>query len=1021
MRPLALDVAGFTCFRDPQPTLDLSDLSLFAITGPTGAGKSSVLDAITFALYGEVPRVGRPKIKELISHGRDRMSVTLRFAVGPRTFVVTRTVRRSTAAGTCQLDEIVEGRATPLAGNATGVKDAVQRVVGLDYDAFTHAVVLPQGEFARFLKGAPAQRRQILQDLLRLGVYGRMRELAGERCRDAKRELDVAERLLAASADATPEAIAAVEADLANTQALQPRVVEVRDRAQAARVQAEARAALAKELAARRAERAALAGAEGTQQARVDRIARTRRARSIETELAQHGRDEAACRERDTAHGQAMARLSSAQKAADAARATLEAAQRAAGELEPLRTQAERLRALEGRVQHAEALAAECASLTCERDGRRDELEARQREHRAHEQALAQAVEDLARLDRQLAAATYDQAELAACESQRDLARELRSSREQGPALEAQAARARADLAECARAADAEAVALEDARTALARAEQRRQDVARELTAAQDAHRAMTLRAHLHAGDSCPVCTQVVAEVPPVEHAPEFSALLESQDESADACATSARRLEQQRDTHGRAAAAVEGARTRVKAAEEQQRTLRDRVTASIAALVGGLSPYLPAARRAMPEHWLLERLDDLQQLRAEREARERQRLIAEGVRVDAAHRTALTAQAIETTQRELAGLVAQLATRQAAHEAQRAEIRQATDAADPRAELARVAARILEVEGALDGARVAASRHDTALAGASEAEAFAARALDEAHRALDAVAARIADALAASGFTSAADASSALLPDAELARLEDEADAYGRRCAASDAQVADLESRLGADPVSADEVATRRAVEREAEAAVLAHVKRTAQLEVHLQALRARALEAVTAQSQVMAARQAFDTYTRLSADLKADAFQAWLLRESFERLVHGASSRLMELSGRYTLQWVGDEFVVVDHDNAQEKRAADTLSGGETFLASLALALELSEQVQRAAGAVRLDSLFIDEGFGTLDASAQDVVASAIETLQVSGRMVGIITHVRELTDRMPTCIVIDKRPDGSRWSIR
>jgi exonuclease SbcC len=187
------------------------------------------------------------------------------------------------------------------------------------------------------------------------------------------------------------------------------------------------------------------------------------------------------------------------------------------------------------------------------------------------------------------------------------------------------------------------------------------------------------------------------------------------------------------------------------------------------------------------------------------------------------------------------------------------------------------------------------------------------------------------------------------------------------------------------------------------------------------LQGLRARALEAVAAQSQVAAAQQALDTYTRLSIDLKADAFQAWLLRDSFERLVTGASSRLMELSGRYTLLWVDDEFVVVDHDNAQERRAADTLSGGETFLASLALALELSEQVQRAAGAVRLDSLFIDEGFGTLDAAAQDVVASAIESLQVSGRMVGIITHVRELTDRMPACVVIDKRPDGSRWSIR
>jgi exonuclease SbcC len=205
---------------------------------------------------------------------------------------------------------------------------------------------------------------------------------------------------------------------------------------------------------------------------------------------------------------------------------------------------------------------------------------------------------------------------------------------------------------------------------------------------------------------------------------------------------------------------------------------------------------------------------------------------------------------------------------------------------------------------------------------------------------------------------------------------------------------------------------------ERQADDAVNANLRRTAQLELQLETMRARALDAATMQAQLATARQTQEVYSRLSTDLKADAFQAWLLRESFERLVIGASTRLMELSGRYTLQWVDDEFVVVDHDNAQERRAADTLSGGETFLASLALALELSEQVQRAAGAVRLDSLFIDEGFGTLDAATQDVVASAIESLQVSGRMVGIITHVRELTERMPACVVIDKRPDGSRW---
>ena len=196
VRPIALDVQGFTCFREAQPTLDLSGLSLFAITGPTGAGKSSVLDAVTFALYGKVARMGRGSVKDLISHGRDRMSVTMRFSARDRVFVVTRMVRRNTGAGLCQLDERVGDGDVTVASGVREVDEAIERLVGLDYDAFTQAVVLPQGEFARFLKGAPAQRRQILQDLLRLTIYNRMQKLAGERWRDARRDVESAERQL---------------------------------------------------------------------------------------------------------------------------------------------------------------------------------------------------------------------------------------------------------------------------------------------------------------------------------------------------------------------------------------------------------------------------------------------------------------------------------------------------------------------------------------------------------------------------------------------------------------------------------------------------------------------------------------------------------------------------------------------------------------------------------------------------------------------------------------------------------
>lgn len=144
------------------------------------------------------------------------------------------------------------------------------------------------------------------------------------------------------------------------------------------------------------------------------------------------------------------------------------------------------------------------------------------------------------------------------------------------------------------------------------------------------------------------------------------------------------------------------------------------------------------------------------------------------------------------------------------------------------------------------------------------------------------------------------------------------------------------------------------------------------------------------------------------LATELGPRRFEAWLLEEALASLVAGASERLEQLSsGRYAMA-IDDkkQFEVIDHANADERRLARTLSGGETFLASLALALALAERVTELSGSGRasLDAIFLDEGFGTLDPDTLDVVASAIEELGASGRMVGVVSHVRELADRVP-----------------
>lgn len=154
------------------------------------------------------------------------------------------------------------------------------------------------------------------------------------------------------------------------------------------------------------------------------------------------------------------------------------------------------------------------------------------------------------------------------------------------------------------------------------------------------------------------------------------------------------------------------------------------------------------------------------------------------------------------------------------------------------------------------------------------------------------------------------------------------------------------------------------------------------------------------------------------LGQHLNAKRFEKWLLNRALRRLVAGASEVLIELSsGAYSLALADDNnFLVIDHRNADAARSARTLSGGETFLASLSLALSLAEDIAALAaqGSARLEALFLDEGFGTLDADTLDIVAAAIEELGSRGRMVGLVTHVRELAERIP--VRYEVRRDGT-----
>ncbi|MEZ5231716.1 MAG: SbcC/MukB-like Walker B domain-containing protein [Acidimicrobiales bacterium] len=242
------------------------------------------------------------------------------------------------------------------------------------------------------------------------------------------------------------------------------------------------------------------------------------------------------------------------------------------------------------------------------------------------------------------------------------------------------------------------------------------------------------------------------------------------------------------------------------------------------------------------------------------------------------------------------------------------------------------------------------------------------------------------------------------------LAAAEGERDRLAERQRARTAELLDAAQAVLPDAHTLRTVADVRDRSLAAEGRIAAELTR-------LEADRRRAAEVQRELDGAVEAEQVASMVTQL---LRANRFGAWILDEAVQQLVEGATGLLQRLSGgAYSLVLDGKDFAVIDHNNADAIRSARTLSGGETFLASLALALALADQVVMLAGptAAPLESLFLDEGFGTLDPDTLDTVASAIEELGSAGRMVGIVTHVRDLAERLPVRYEVTKDADGAR----
>ncbi|MXW62121.1 MAG: SMC family ATPase [Acidimicrobiaceae bacterium] len=202
MRPLRLEMKGFGAFRE-KTEVDFGDVELAAFVGATGSGKSTIIDGITFALFGVVTRYDdRRAVAPAINQMEPEARVSLEFEVDSECYTAVRVARRTDNGATTKEARLERGGADQdsevLAGKASEMEQAVEQILGLDFDRFTKTVVLPQGRFAAFLHDKPKDRQELLRQLLDLGIYERMGVQARQRANTARVRLEELEPRLEA-------------------------------------------------------------------------------------------------------------------------------------------------------------------------------------------------------------------------------------------------------------------------------------------------------------------------------------------------------------------------------------------------------------------------------------------------------------------------------------------------------------------------------------------------------------------------------------------------------------------------------------------------------------------------------------------------------------------------------------------------------------------------------------------------------------------------------------------------------
>ncbi|MEM6428418.1 MAG: SMC family ATPase [Deinococcota bacterium] len=1150
MKPLKLELSGFGCFRQATD-IPFDDLGLFAIAGPTGSGKSTILDAITYALYGQTPRLGSRGLDVLISPGLDQLQVTLSFDVPGGTYRVGRSLHRTAKRTEAQArletphpDTAGKWKTVPDTEKVRALNDRLVNIIGLDYDGFTRAVLLPQGAFDAFLRGDAKARRRLLVTLLGIERLETMQRLAGEKAKDAKQALqNIYVRLEEDYAGATPERLDEVAKEQADLTNQQKDAQEKREQLTQTLGELDALKALTDELASVQTEYDDLnSNAEG-HEANQTRLEQAERASLLKPQLQ-------LLRARQTELDEAqkeLTRLEAAQKASqsarDSAQYAADEATQAARQLPELDTKLRKLetandlleqlsarggglddashavdgvgyseqawQAYQSLANHVPQLTRAEADLASSR-GRLETLEADLKtaqdsleqaqqtltsqgdvdQQRADLDTRVQEVDKAVTLLEQLTARggaltstsdQSDQSDISYSEQAWQAHQDLMAQLPQLASLERDHTRASQTLQTTQQTLAETTSTVTTLETELKILEQAGKDAKAvfeqadaDLNAARVANQAAAVRVHLVAGEPCPVCLQTVKTVPEQEDN-DLVALEQTRNATEK---TLLAKREEYRTKNGD----LKLTRERLSSLQADVTTQEEAVNAAKTALTEAQTPFIEAG-------WVTAKtLDDVRdvaeqrrgallaslaasitQVTAGRDPSElRAEILSQKREIEAAFKRAQDA--VSKAQRTVDKVHTQLEQTSSQVADQTANVNQARKHltelvktyAKPTGLLKRwtakrlktltsdemtadidalkdhllgsLAARVLDITDGQDPAQAAETLQaqkqtlETTQQQTQDALNNAQRELDKVQTQLEqhtTYLTRVKDdvtnaqesldtALVEANFADVDTLQTALLEDAELVALREQVRQTQANQARLSERLAALHKQLAGRTFDAD-VYTQTQLAKDDVATRIADVQqRLGALEQQHATLTEQLAKAGNLREQLPALESTMNIYQQLNQDLRSDKFQEFLITRVQSQLALRASAIIREVSeGRYDLRLIHGEYHVLDAWNAGEMRTAKTLSGGETFIASLALALALSDTV---ANGTSLGALFLDEGFGTLDSDALEAVTQVLENLSAEGRIVGIITHVKELTERLPQRLLVQKGPDGS-----